>query len=170
MRQLRQWMGIFTILFALNEHQFAQAGSASSGVPLSSRGSDISSQSDDLGIEDGEALLHDLKETESLERELRDDLPKDPSKQVTDRNPAWFSLPQANSEKARPIHQDGDVDEEINAFHRDQEPRATPVPKPSIEELRDKCSPSPHRPLHMNMTRGKTTKNQKLITITFKEQ
>ncbi|MBK8201734.1 MAG: hypothetical protein IPK68_05240 [Bdellovibrionales bacterium] len=167
MPQLRQWIGIFAIIFVLNEHQFAEAGSAPSREPPSSRGSDIASQSGDLGKDDGEALLQELTETEHLERELRDNLAKDTIKQVTDRNPAWFSLPPANSEKARLSHQDSDVDEKINAFHRGQELHATPVPKLSIEELEDRCSPRPHRPPHM--TRDKTTKNRKFITITFKE-
>ncbi len=167
MPQLRQWMGIFAILIALNERQFAEAESAPSRESPSSRGSEMASQSGDLGKDDDEALLQELTETENLEKELRDDLAKDTNKQVTDRNPAWFSLPPAN-EKARLSHQDGDVDEEINAFHRRQELHVTPIPKLSIEELEDKCSPRPHRPPHM--TREKTTKNQQFITITFKEQ
>lgn len=167
MPQLRQWIGIFAIVFALNEHQFAEAGSAPSKEAPSSRVSDIASQSGDLGKDDGEALLQELTETENLERELRGNLTKDTIKQVTDRIPAWFSLPPANSEKALLSHQDSDVDDEINAFHRGQELQATPVPKLSIEELEDKCSPRPHRP--PLMTRGKPTKNRKFITITFKE-
>jgi hypothetical protein len=167
MPQLRQWIGIFAIIFALSEHQFAEAGSTPSREPPSSRGSDISSQSSDLEKDDGEAFLQELAETEILERELRDSLAKDTIKQVTDRNPSWFSLPPANSEKDRLSHQDGDVDEELNAFHRGQELHATPVPKLSIEEKEDKCSPRPHRPPHM--TRYKTTKNRKLITFSFKE-
>ncbi|MBK7844588.1 MAG: hypothetical protein IPJ71_13005 [Bdellovibrionales bacterium] len=167
MPHLCQWMGTVAIVIALNQHRFALAENNPVVEVPSSRSSDIAAQSGDLEKEDGETLLLELAETENLERELKDSVAEETIKKVIDRNPAWFSLPPANSENAgRSRHQDGDVDEELNAFYRGRELLATPVPKLSTEELGGKSSPS--LPGSSQMTQDKTTKSRKFITITFK--
>lgn len=166
MPQLCQWIGTVAIVIALIQHRFALAENNPTVEVPSSRSSDIIGLSSDLEKEDGEILLLELTETENLERELKDSVAEETIKQVIDRNPTWFSLPPANSEKAGLSHKHGDVDEELNAFYRGRELHATPVPKLSIEELGDKSSPSLQG--SSQVTQVKTNKNRKFITITFK--